>query len=167
MPVYEVGKKVCNPCTTDTIQFDIQDSGALFVTKLGNPTKKEIQEFEKGKPKFKFLQIGGIIYFLAKFGSLGWMEAPFHRDLSLATKLPTDPTEGRGLNVHVMLIDASTGILKVQRIVGLQTEFTRKLTAAIINQPSFKTAADYNRSILMTHMQYTIDQMADMAENES
>lgn len=167
MPVYEVGKKVCSPCATDTIQFDIQDGGALFVAKLGNPTKDEIQEFKQGNPQFKFLQLDGVIYFLAKFGSLEWMEAPFHRDLSSATKLPTNPPEGTGLNVHVMLIDAATGVLTVQRIVGLQSEFTRQLTAAIINQPSFKTRESYDRSVLITHMQYSIDQLANMAKNEN
>lgn len=163
MPVYEVGKKVCEPCATDTIQFDIQDDGALFVAKLGRPTNEEVQEFKKGKPQFKFLQLDGVIYVLAKYGSLEWMEAPFHRDAAInTTKLP-NPQDGEGLSLHIMLIDASTGVLKAQRLIGLSTQFTKKLVDAILKQPPM-TYSQYIASVNKAHMKYTIDQMVGLAK---
>lgn len=68
-----------------------------------------------------------IIFILTKFGSMSWMDAPFHVALtSNLTKLQ-DVKEGQGYSCTIILVDSTTGIVKALRHVSFDTNFSRKL----------------------------------------
>lgn len=47
---------------------------------------------------------------------------------------PVEILKGQGALMQIVLIDASTGIVKAIRALGLETEFSRALNAAIAAQ---------------------------------
>jgi len=155
-----VGEKICEP-SQDMMQFDIQDSGGILWAKYRKPTAKEIRNFKNGVPQFRYVVIDGVIYFLCRFGTGNWMEAPFHQEASFASKLP-NPPEGQGMALHVLLVDASTGILRVQKIIGLSTHFTKELVQDILNQP-IMSIQDYYAAVERAHAKYSVNMMVEMA----
>mgnify|MGYP001623144139 CR=1 FL=1 len=161
----EEGQKILPP-GKDQIQFDLTDGGAILLAQMHKPTAAEARAYKNGVPQFKYTVIDGVLYFLSRFGTLNWTDAPFHRDLAVnATKLP-NPKDGEGLGVHVMLVDAATGILKVQRLIGLSTQFTRDLVEEIVKQP-IMSRSQYLASVNATYARYSTRDMVEMAEHEN
>lgn len=161
----EVGQKILPP-GKDQIQFDLTDSGAILLAQMRKPTSAEVRGYKNGVPQFRYIVINGVIYFLSRFGTLNWTDAPFHRDMAVnATKLP-NPQEGEGLAVHVMLVDAATGVLKTQRVIGLSTKFTRELVEDILKQPIMRQS-QYLASVNSTYARYSTADMVVMSEHEN
>ena len=161
---YVVGEHVCTPCPDGAV-FDLTSDGALLLLKLGNPTAKEKREFKNGLPQFKFADVDGVIFFLSRFGMLNWMDSPYNRALSQYTL--ERPTEGYGLALHAMLIDAATGILCAQKIIGLSTQFTNDMLTAVYNQPNLGSRSEYNMRIARIMDLYTTDQIVEMAVSKN
>lgn len=131
--VVRVGDKVCAP-SKDEVKFDITSAGGVLMLKLVSPTADEKKAVRSGLAQFKLVEIDGIIFFLSRFGTLEWMDAPFHKQFCQVDNMPK-PANGEGLLLHIMLVDALTGVLVEQRIIGLQHDFTTALFDMIEAQP--------------------------------
>jgi hypothetical protein len=121
------------PSGEDVVVFDIDNAGALLLIKYNRPRAKEKSDVKSGVAQFKIAKLDGILFFLCRFGTGNWMDAPYHPDFSRYT-LPV-PGEGEGLLLHVMLIDSSTGVLAAQRAIGLSTEFSAALLQTAAGLP--------------------------------
>lgn len=144
-----VGDKVCNPCPESTL-FDLVDGGAIMLIKMRSPTNREQRAVNTGTTQFRFVVVDDIIFFLAKFGVLNWMDAPYYAKIS---NYHIDPPKAPlGLSLHVMLIDAKTGVLAAQRLIGLDTTFSCTLLAAAERQPEIP---DYPSHVARAMSRYT------------
>lgn len=161
MQALVVGKKCCEP-SKDDIRFDLTDSGAELVIKFARPTDAEIKAIKSGAAQFRLAQIDGVIFFLSRFGSLPWMDAPYcwvYSNYTLCT-----PNPGEGIALTIIFVDAATGILKSTRVVGLSTEFSVALLEMVANQPKPQNRDTYLKSIASIYAQYDTNNLIDLAE---
>lgn len=90
-----------------------------------------------GPAEFGLVVEGPIVFLLYKFGAIPWSDAPYSWHMTAKTgqqTLPSDIPEGMGALLTKILVDASDGIIRGIRAIGLGTEFSRQLHAAIIDQ---------------------------------
>jgi hypothetical protein len=142
----EVGK-LYNPDRTswpETNQYNFRAGQHELVIFYERPTAEEVEAFSKGETEFAMHFERGVIFFLYKFGDLAWADATYswHLVPEDERQLPSPPAsaEERTL-LSVLLVDASTGILKSMRALTLSPRFTRELGRAIREQAaaSFST----------------------------
>lgn len=157
---FSVGEKVCDPIRGDASIFEITESGAILMLKFQRPTSKEKNNIKSGVAQFKAISIDGVVFFLCRFGTASWIDAPYSKSLSQSTI--TRPTDGKGLSLHILLIDASTGVLVSQRIVGLTTQFTNALADMIELQPYFSNHSAYLDLINQIYSKYSTEDMVQM-----
>ncbi len=82
------------------------------------------------------LEIKSVLLFLYKIeGAAGWSDSPFswHRLPAEERVLPAQEQETSAL-LHVTLVEAETGVVRVLRVVSLTPELTTFLHAAIARQ---------------------------------
>lgn len=130
---YEVGQQVCQP-RPDGVQFDMTDGGGVLGIFFSRPRASEKKSFQSGL-SLRFRVVDDIIFLLVRMGMDQWMDAPYNRHLSRNLTHLERPAEGMGLAVHAMLVDASTGVLVAQKLVGLSTDGSNALIDAIQAQP--------------------------------
>lgn len=140
---YKVGDQVIPPCG-DGVRFDLTSGGAVLMIQMGKPTSKEKNDFKNGVPQFSLTVVDDIIFFLCRFGTGPWMEAPYNRYLSKPFDLSVPQNANEGIGIHAMLIDASTGVLVAQKIIGLEHSLSVKLLEAVAVQPEIP---DYDRRL--------------------
>ena len=158
---FEVGKVVCRP-SPDGIVFETTPAGVLLLLKMQRPTRKEVREFKNGRAKFRFVVKNDIIFFLAKFGALPWMDAPYYRKYAQFDGASLEvPPDGKGIALHAMLIDASSGVLVAQKLIGLSTELSRDLIAAMKAQPEIN---NYYNVVDLTQAMYSTPQLVKESE---
>lgn len=159
--LFEVGKKIMEPCA-DSAKFDITEDGAVLVVCYNRPTEKEIDAFSK-EIEFKYTVVSGIIFILLKPEGQNWLDMPYNRELSKGTLIFDKLPEGLGLPVHIMVVDAGTGVLKYQRFVGLSTRFTNALYKEICKQGHID---DYNAALSQVYAKYTTQQLVKFSGAE-
>jgi hypothetical protein len=106
-------------------------------------------------------ETGPVLWLLHRIEGLEqWSDCPFSIRLYDGMGRNFDWSEpiedGQGIGLNVILVEASTGILLVQRLVGLSTRFSRELRSAILRQleqPFSK--ADYEATIQRTYTNYS------------
>lgn len=165
MVSYSVGDKVCQP-SADGVIFDLDDSGATLQCKFAKPTVAEVKAFKSGL-SFKFVVVEDIIFILSRMGAGQWMDSPYYKHRAPNLTDPQnlqDPEEGKGLGVTAMLIDASTGVLKAIKLVGLETDLTRRLFAAIREQPKIVNYTERLNRIMAT---YTTNDLVELADEQA
>ena len=162
---FEVGKKTFAP-SAEGAMFNLTDSGCILIIRFNKPTAEEKRNIKSGVAQFKFTEINGIIFFLSRFGTLSWMDSPFLLDLAQCHDVPHSEA-GIGLSLHIMLVDASTGILEAQRLIGLSTDFSNHLADAMLKQPHFQSHATYLQTINSIYDKYSTPDMVDMAKYEN
>ena len=109
--------------------FDIAANGANFRIAYHNIQKQEVSVIEDCNPVFSIIAINGVIFFLAKFGEIPWMDAPYDVHLSdTGMTIPdTSYTDGTGLALTVILVDAKTRIVQALRVFRLETWLSQRL----------------------------------------
>ncbi len=156
---YVVGQRVCSP-GPDMVQFDMSDAGGLLLIKMAKPTVKEKRAFQD-RIRVGFVVVEDIIMMLVRLGNMQWMDAPYYRYRSTQLTGMDFAPDGKGLAIHAMLIDAATGILVAQKLIGLDTDTSRALYAAIGSQP---VIPDYDRRVAMVQAAYTTNDLANAWE---
>jgi hypothetical protein len=142
LTLYSVGDKVCAPSNDET-RFTITDEGALLLFKLRRPTAAEKREIKNGVFQSKLAMVDGIIFFLFRFGTGPWNDAPYYSRIEEKTLVAPGP--GQGLALHFMFIDAETGILLQQRLIGLDHDLSLTLLHAASQQPEMSIQDYYSR----------------------
>lgn len=141
--VYNVGQVVNNFIHhQECMKFDIDDNGATMLVFFDNPTQNEIDQFQEGENfEIRFTELDDVIMITVKIGSLNWMDAPYNINLSKNLTNITLPSEGEGLALTLIFVDARRGEIKSIRLIGLSTYFTTKLLKAALKQK----ANDFNK----------------------
>lgn len=168
--VYQVGKLYIPGKThwPEAIEYNFRRGGHELRMFFPVPTETEIRNVRSGQAQFRFLMIGDIIMFLCKFGSQPWCDAPYSWWVLPGDERedPPDIPDGQGIFLVIVLVDAATGVLKVIRTIGLQTEFSRRLHDAIYMQMKKQIDwAEYSRQVDQIYSRYTPDLLAESARS--
>lgn len=126
---------------------------------LADLTAREIQDVRRGEAEFALVVEQPVIAFCYRFGrAIPWSDAPYswHRvpedQRTLPEPLPSG--EGRAL-LHVILVEARSGIVQVLREVSLSPAFTAALHLAIREQAVRPwDAAEFDRVLTGLYRQY-------------
>jgi hypothetical protein len=156
---YEVGQAIFPP-SADSVRFDLTDGGAVLIIAMRNLSSAEKKAFKTGVQQFKFATANNIIFFLCRFGTLSWMDAPYYKYLSRPIQIER-PGEGQGIAMHTMLVEATTGVLVAQKLIGLPHDMSVKLLDAVAKQPEIP---DYTTRLSMTYQCFTTSDLLDRAE---
>lgn len=132
---FEVGKLFEEGITryNEEAKFEFTQSGPALLIFFKTPTEKEIESIRADNIKIGFTEISEIIFMLYKFEGIPWIDAPYSIHLSGNIE-PQKVEEGTGYGLQIFLIDADTGILKVMRLIGMGTEWSRRFREAILRQ---------------------------------
>jgi hypothetical protein len=136
MEYLQVGKLFNEKKTrySEGITFNMNDLGCDLIIRFNVPTEDEIKNIKFGALKCGYYVEKQVILMLFKFENEKWLDAPYSIKLSKnLTEIP-NIEDGKGLPLHVYLIDAYTGILKVMRLIILPTNFSRNLLEVIKKQ---------------------------------
>lgn len=120
-------------------QYNYRAGVHELVLFYGSPSKAEVLAARKGRAEFALaLPSPQVIILAHRFGDdLPWSDSPYswhlvpehERDLPSA-----DIEQSMRAQLHVILVDAATGIVRALRLVTLSPAFTRTLHAAIREQ---------------------------------
>lgn len=146
--------------------FDRDGSGFLLVYNYNSPTPGEIAAFQAGTAcEFRFVRVGGVLFLLSKLGPLPWNDSPFALQLARTPSLP-EITEGKGYAVTLLLLDNKTQIVRGLRLVGLGTQFSRKLRAEIsedVGKPMLRE--EYLARVAAVQSMYTTSALVSFASD--
>lgn len=137
MPVYEVGKLFSSRTSwPEMAQYHYMAGEHHLHVFMRQPSEIEVKATKTGMAEFALVVEQDIIFLLYQLSPIPWSDAPYSWHMVPADQrtLPADVPQGKGALLTVMLIDATTGIIKAIRAVGLGTNFTNTLHAAIRDQ---------------------------------
>lgn len=131
-----VGKPLQEGITryNECCKFDVTDSGLNLFIFFNQPTDEEINDIRNGQFKFGYYKENNVLLLLFKFGNQQWMDAPYSVHLSKNLTELQEIEDNMGYSLTVCFTDASNGILKVIRQIGLDTKSSRMLREDILNQ---------------------------------
>ena len=166
MDVFEVGKPYLPALGLgEGVRFSIGPDGASLIYGFDNPTPKEVEATKSGQAfEIRFVTLSGIIWVLSKCGTLSWTDAPYNPRLSGDFPDLASVIDGAGLGMTLMMLDSRDAVVKSARLIGLGTEFSRRLLEEAINvkrQPMTMTQAGL--SIQRTMQSYPTSQLVKMA----
>lgn len=122
------------------------------------PTAREIEAVRVRDAEFGVYAHEDLVVLLYQFGSgVRWSDAPYSWHLVPAEQrnLPPVPDEEERAFLHVILVDASTGVIRAMRAVTFSPAFTRVLHAAIRDQAARPfDAARYDQALKRLYRQY-------------
>lgn len=145
--------------------FDMDDSGAVLLVYFNRPTANEIDQFKENKRiEIRFVPINDFIVLTCKIGDLNWMDMPYTPHKSKHLTHLEIPEEGYGISLTLILIDTSSGKIENLRLLGLSTDFSRKLMGAIMEE-KMKDFDDnnFNRNINCLLNKYTTKEFVKMS----
>lgn len=165
MYVYEVGKPLQAGITKyeECVKFGFNQQGADMVIFFHSPTAIEVESIRTGKIELGFCEKDGIIFFLSKFAELNWMDAPYTVHLSQPFEF-MEISENIGFAFTIILVDASTGLVKVIRHIGMSHRLSVELKAASLRQKQmpFKKKL-YDQKVKQIYKNYTTNDLIKRA----
>lgn len=132
MATFSVGTRYPQFATgTDAIRCAVTASGITLTVSLAGISASEEAQFQQGAPfELRFCTVRGVFFWLAKFGDMEWMDAPYNPALGEPVELDLiDDNEGYALTI--LLFDSDTGELRNVRLIGLGTDFSRAVRREI------------------------------------
>lgn len=159
---YEVGQKILPATGEDSVRFQTSDSGCSLLIQYNRPSAAEKRQFRQ-PAQFEIAVVDGIIFFLCRFGTADWMDAPFDRSRAAGVTIEKIPEGQEGLALHFMLVDSSTGTLLHQRLIGLDTTLSRRLIAAIAYQPELP---DFDQRLAKIYASYSTRDLLSIAREQ-
>lgn len=163
---FEIGSKF--PIEINTVGHFLEFIGnsVNWITNYSKPSSQEIYEYSNSKEiEFRYLVLDGVLLFLVKIGELKWQEAPYNisimRDCTFAKTEVVEP----GVPIYIYLVEAETGILKSQRLLKLDVQFSRDMQN-ILNSLSNHTITitDWNNRLNRIYQKYTTEELARLSK---
>ena len=166
MNKFEVGKLFDEGKTryNESTRFDFQQDGAVLILFFDRLTLQEIEWIKTGRFEIGFYEKDEIIFMLSRFGSMNYIDAPYSVHLSKPFTFD-ELREGMGFSLSIFLVDASNGILKAMRYVGLSTDFSRRLQKAIERQKTAEFDRNaYDAKLRQIYANYSTDDLVQKAD---
>ena len=136
-----VGEKWTGETVEDGCVFEYDDGGPFIKMFFDRPTEKEIEDVRHGKLQMGYYVRDNVIFIVAKFGNIEWVDMPFNirryerlatstLDLSLTFK------EKEGLSILIMMVDSHDGTIKALRQISSSHRFAVGLMKEMVAQTS-------------------------------
>lgn len=142
----------------DGVCFEFnRDYGPTLFVYFTEPTDAEIADVLRGECRFALVRRDCVLFLLAKFGNLPWLDAPYSVGLyePQLRAAPNEWTEGKRLALAVRLIDRATGEQRGARMVTFSPEFSASLVKAVELQARAPfDRARYDAAIASTYRAY-------------
>jgi hypothetical protein len=152
----------------EVIQYNYRGGEHELVLFLNSPTADEIRDVAKGEARFALYAKDSQIVLLFKFGdSIAWSDAPYtyHRIPADQQQRAPEITAKDFVLLHVILVDAATGIIKALRVIGMQPPFAQALHRAINTQADMVwDPAEYDRQLQALFRKYNSHQLAQVSK---
>lgn len=170
MALYEVGKPYVPSRTQwpEAVEYNFRGGEHELRMFLGRPSPAEVVGISRGPCEFGLYVDGPVIFFLYRFPGAGleWSDAPY--SIHLVTEAEriepevhvTDET--RAL-LHVVMVDAESGIVRALRAVTLSPALTEALHGAIRRQLEVGLDPGYDRHLAWVYSALTSRQMVERA----
>jgi hypothetical protein len=146
--------------------FDYDELGPVLRIFLDDPTQTEIQSVLRGKCQFKLVICDQVIFLMAKFADMYWLDAPYSIRLLPADqrKLCSEYVEGKRYGLMVTLYDTHTNDQCGTRLVTWNPHFSAMFHSSVKSQ----LAGDFSRqkyeeTIRNTYSSLTSSQLCSMA----
>ncbi len=134
------------PVTWEGAVFSIEPYTMTLTYRYRKPTEEEIREFKTGSYELAVTELRNIIFFLSRFGRLGWADAAYNPNLSDSEKRLPDLEEGhKGYSIDAFLVDLDTNILVARRLIRMDPRFSAKFKKLIEQSISRKDSFDRNQ----------------------
>ncbi len=151
------------------VRFEYTESGPCLIFAFRNPSQKEIEAARKGKVELALHETSLILWVLHRIEGLEqWSDCPFsiriYDGIERAFDWSEKIDEGKGVALSIVLVNADTGILLAQRLIGLSTKFSQELRSAIfrqLEQPFSK--AEYTAEINRAYANYSTKKLLSFA----
>jgi hypothetical protein len=150
MHLYEVGKPYMpgRQSYPEEADYNCREGEYSLVIFLHRPTRKELEAIKSGPVEFGFFAEPQGLFLITRFGRALTFDCSFHAQrLTAVTGEQAQPHPMEEVSpklraaMHILLIDADSGIILALRRCTFSPEFTRSLHRAIADQ----VVAEYNR----------------------
>lgn len=170
MHAYTVGE-LYNPSRTrwpEVAQYNYRGGEHELILFFNQPSPAEIRDVQKGEAEFRLFVQHDQIILVWRFGRIPWSDAPYtiHRVPESERVLPQPPRDIQNLRVflHIVLVDADSGVIRALRAITLSSEFTAALHAAILDQAALPwDAVGYDLRLRTIQDRYTSADLAQRA----
>lgn len=112
-------------------------NGCELVLFYANPTAAEVRDVKSGVPSFALTVRPHVAVLAYRFGTQPWSDAPFeaHRQPEgQRGRLAGAVGSGDALLLHLLLVDAATGVIKTQRALSWPASFADAMRAMVADQ---------------------------------
>lgn len=146
--------------------LNYDDSGPTLVISMSGMTAKETKKIKEGKIEFALFEKDEILFLLVKIpGVMDWSDAPFHIGLYAdGRQVPEEIPDGAGWGLTIFGVDARNGMIKALRLIGLGTDFSRRMIETIKKQAGKRVSqVDYHNRVNRIYREYDCERMARQA----
>jgi len=153
MHVYEVGKpyREGRSQLAPAAHYVYRAGEHELLLILDGPSAQEVRDVRSGDSEFALFEADGPLFFLYRFGKqIPWSDSPFSLWLAPeAERLLPDPAPGTKGLLHVILVEAHTGLIRGLRAVSLSAELTAALHGALAKQATtpWRGRTQYDQAI--------------------
>lgn len=132
MNAFVVGTRYLEFATgTDIVRCSVDESGIMLTVSLAGISASEEAQFQQDAPfEVRYCVVRGVFFWLVKFGSMEWMDAPYNPALGEPVELDL-VDDDNGYALTILLFDSRTGELRNARLIGLGTDFSRAVRREI------------------------------------
>jgi len=149
----------------DSVVFEFSDSGGFLRMAWQDPNTSEMQQFTKGEISLGLVELDGIIFFLVKFGTLAWMDAPYHVNFSKEYDLMDLSDPFLGYAIQVVLLNSRDRRVKMIKLLGMPHELSKYFNELVTKQRNESTE-NYDVRLQRIYQKYTTDDLAKMGKVE-
>lgn len=151
----------------DATVIDYTPSGLTLYIRYGNMKKDEIIGIKNGPLSYGCYWDGEVIYFLFRFGAAQWIDAPYHKNLTLdQSNIVKFSDENEHEALLIIAGEATTGECKAIRLVALDRDFSNKIRELIAMQSDDITADKIYEHIGNTYAKCQTTEMVKEAEKK-
>lgn len=126
--IYEIGRRYSQFIGADGLFLSLDESGALLICRMRDPTPKERSAIKAGQPiQIGMCELAGLLVWTVGFGDLNTMDCTYTPHIVARPPELMPPEDGMGYALTVVLADAVTGEILSLRVLGLPHDFSAGL----------------------------------------
>lgn len=147
----------------DGIHFNYDKLGMSLIIMTSDISEKELELAKNGKINFRLYESQPVIFFMFKIpGFMNPSDGPYSYFLLPEENKPEllEIEDGKGFGLTIFLIEATTGITKVIRYIGLSTDFSKNFLKMLQRQRDFGfIEGDYDKALSRIYKQFSPEQL--------
>lgn len=132
------------------------------MVRLNEPSGAVIRDYANGQIRCRAIMVDGYLVFLHQCGMGTWKRSVFHIAKAQHKHIPAASSK-IGLPLHIILVDAQTGILKAKRVIQLDSQLALKIVFLMASQDKNDPLANYDIQIRRIRQRYSDSQLVALS----